>query len=126
MGRDGNIKLGFNQPMKVPSFIDQDGGTSSGRLLSGSDKVQPKNINVNEVVKLQFLLKSEESDIQYSLQLQNWNSGEVSIKINFTDPLLISQGESRDSFFMQIDNPDLFVSQKSGKSFNKKDQEVIK
>ena len=96
MGRDGKISLNFNQPLVVPSFLDQSGDASSSRrLLSGSSsngKISPKNINVNEVVKLDFLLKSQESDIKYSLELQNWGSTEVAIKINFTEPLLISQG----------------------------------
>ena len=52
-----------------------------------------------DIFDLKFLLKSdmEPEDIKYFLLIQDWTPTELKVKVNFTNPLLISNGQFRDS-----------------------------
>ena len=47
---------------------------------------------------VEFFLKSDikVSDIEYWLEIKNWTAEAFDITINFTNPMIISQGEYRD------------------------------
>ena len=69
-----------------------------------------------DVMDVEFFLKSdmETEDIKYFLNIKNWTESSFEISINFTDPMIISQGEFRDECKMVIKNPYLFVSKETG------------
>ena len=76
---------------------------------------------------LRFVLKSNinPADIKYNLIIEKWNDKDFIVKVNFSDPYLISQGEERDAAYVSIKNPELFVS-KTGLPFNKTQQPIVK
>ena len=76
---------------------------------------------------LRFVLKSNinPTDIKYNLIIEEWTEKDFIIKVNFSDPYLISQGEERDAAYVSIKNSELFVS-KTGFPFNKTQQPIVK
>jgi hypothetical protein len=114
MTRDGTMGVGFNQEMEIPSFITKDKATKA-RMLAEEDECykngtyHPKRprrtlvavdeIDINrDVMFVEFFLKSDikVSDIEYWLEIKNWTAEAFDITINFTNPMIISQGEYRD------------------------------
>ena len=59
-------------------------------------------------------------DIKYNIIIEKWTPDEFKLKVNFSDPYQISQGDERDTAFISIRNPDLFVSEDTGKPFDPK------
>ena len=81
----------------------------SNRKLVSLDEIDI----TRDVMDFEFFLKSDmvdSEDIKYFLKMKNWTENSFDISINFTDPMIISQGEFRDEFKMVIKNPYLFVS----------------
>ena len=58
--------------------------------------------------------------------MQEWTQDKVQIKINFTDPLIISLGDERDTVYLNIKNPGLFVSEESHQAYDPNFEPVIK
>jgi hypothetical protein len=59
------------------------------RLLSSLE-----SINVSSFMSIFFVMKSDvdPSDIEYYLILEKWESNDLWVRINFTEPLLVSRG----------------------------------
>ena len=105
--RNGMMSLTFNQKIIVPGFLSNtDSKTTKRNLLA------IESIDVSNILDLKFVLKSKVNpkDIIYSLELKEWTEKTISIFINFTDPLLISMGDKRDTVFCIIENPKMFIS----------------
>ena len=130
--RNGMMSLTFNQDILVPSFIEQaNSSTTKGHSSDSHRHLEHLDINtidVSQIFNLKFVLKSKTNpkDIKYSLELMKWDEKAIQVFINFTNPLLISQGNERDTVFCIIQNPDLFVSKENGEHYNLKFQPVIK
>ena len=75
-----------------------------------------------DLLDIRFVLRSDldPKDLKYSIVVEEWTETKFKLKINFTDPFLISQGEERDVAYISIKNPALFVSKKTGKPFDPK------
>ena len=58
--------------------------------------------------------------------MQEWTPDKVQIKINFTNPLIISLGDERDTVYLNIKNPGLFVSESSKEKYNPGLESIIK
>jgi hypothetical protein len=88
ISRDGLIKIKFNQEILVPSFIMETENVVR-RLLSSLE-----SINVSSFMSIFFVMKSDvdPSDIEYYLILEKWERDELWVRINFTEPLLVSRG----------------------------------
>ena len=69
-------------------------------------------------MNFKLVLKSDidPKDIKYYLEIQDWTESSISILMNFTTPLLVSQGVERDEVYMSIVNPYLFISKETGKT----------
>ena len=67
-------------------------------------------------MNVRFYLKSDikEEDIKYFLTVSNWTETSFSIQVNFTSPMIISQGVMRDEMELTVKNPFLFVSKDTG------------
>jgi hypothetical protein len=90
--------------MIVPPFADEK--QRRGRALSS--QVYLSEIDVTrDIIDLKFLLKSEidKSKIRYTLEVVKWTENVFQIYINFTHPLVISQGQERDEVKLIIRNP---------------------
>jgi len=51
--------------------------------------------------------------IEYSLTISKWDSSGIQFKLNFSEPLLISQGDQPDEVEIVIRDPYMFVGWKS-------------
>jgi hypothetical protein len=62
------------------------------------------------------VLKGDEEaeDLNYELVLQDWTPNKIDIKINFTNPEMISTGHSSDGMSIKVKEPGLFRSTVSG------------
>ena len=95
--RNGMMSLTFNQNILVPSFIKKISHQSAGSDDSHrhlDSHLDIDTIDVSQIIDLKFLLKSDTNpdEIKYSLELMEWNDKVIQVFINFTNPLLISQG----------------------------------
>ena len=66
-------------------------------------------------VKLVIHSDVNPEDIKYYISIKSWDQHHISVDLNFTTPLLISKGLQPDEAYMQIINPYLFISDKTGK-----------
>ena len=75
-------------------------------------------IDVKAIVDVKFVLKSDldPKDIKYYMTIKKWDSKNIQIKMNLTDPSMISQGPERDTIYFKFKNPELFRSKLTGKS----------
>ena len=81
--------------MIVPPFKEFAGK----RALQIGTPLSAKDINVNrDILDLKFTLTSDVSvtDVLYTLEIEDWGTRNVGIKVNFTDPTMVSQGNNRD------------------------------
>ena len=102
--------------MIVPNFNFT--STNNTRILkNSSSSLSMDQIDVSrDLLDIKFLLKSEQDpdSIKYYLKLHSWTPKKLHIKIDFEDPSLISKGQDRDTMYMKIKNPKIFVSQSTG------------
>lgn len=86
--RDGKFRTCFNQPCIPPPFEEFQNTTGRGLLKMSEVDV------TRDIVDLKFSLNSDVnvSDIKYTLDITNWTEDYFEIFINYTNPLLISQG----------------------------------
>ena len=106
MSRDGIIDMKFNQPLRVPRFLDQQ-NDERGRTL-----ISLKDLDVSrDIVQVQFVSRNDEEGVskEFFLELTEWTPNNLAIKVNFTDPLSVSQGDSEDQLICKIKNPQIFV-----------------
>tara|TARA_B110000285_G_C14829357_1_gene470166 strand:+ start:310 stop:588 length:279 start_codon:yes stop_codon:yes gene_type:complete len=77
-------------------------------------------------MNFKLVLKSDVNpeDVKYFLKIEEWNEDSISILMNFTTPLLISQGLERDEVYMDIINPYLFISKETGQAINLDDVKI--
>ena len=119
--------MGFGQKMKVPDFIKADPKT--GRLLT-AEGIPMDQIDVTrDMVDIKFILRNDDikpGDLKYNIYVKEWTPDNFELKVNFTDPFQISQGEERDVAYISIKNPALFISAKTGEPFDPKKQPIIK
>ena len=76
-----------------------------------------------DFIDLRFVLRNDFiniTDIKYNVFIEEWTEDNFKLKVNFSDPYLISQGEERDVAYVSIKNPGLFVSAKTGVPFDPK------
>lgn len=107
----------------VPEFDSSRLLSSSGRKLIGL-----KDIDVaRDIMDIKFKSFGEDSNfILYTLDLIRWDKRGMEILINFTDPLMISNGENRDSVEFVIKNPMQFVSELTGLPLSQEKVQITK
>ena len=78
-------------------------------------------------MSFEFLLKSDQdpSNFKYDLFIKNWTETGMVLHINFTDPLIVSQGKLFDEALIKVKNRNLFVSQETGKKYPQNDGGII-
>ena len=102
--RDGRFQMEFNQDMVVPFDF-------KSRRLQSDLSYDQFDVERN-LIEMDF---GEEQENVENLELTEWNERNIEIKINFKDPLSVTEGEST-SF--NIKNPSLFMSAASGESIS--------
>ena len=118
--------MGFGEKMKVPSFVKSDPKT--GRMLSAGGIPMDQLDVTRDFVDIKFILRNDDikpEDLIYNIYIKEWTADNFELKVNFSDPFQISQGEVRDVAYISIKNPALFVSE-SGEPFDPKSQPIIK
>jgi non-canonical (house-cleaning) NTP pyrophosphatase len=110
MSRDGKLGIGFNQPLVVPPFNSD--SASKGRSLG----ISVEELDVTrDVLNFEYVSGSGDGDIAYDIFISKWDESGISLQLNFSDPLAVSQGRGNDRAVVAIKNPGLFVSKKTGK-----------
>ena len=91
---------------------------SRRRLKAGRKLISLKDIDVaRDIMDVKFKSAGEDSNfVLYTLDLLSWDKNGIEIHINFTNPLAISNGATRDSIEFIIKNPAQFISERTGKS----------
>ena len=71
-----------------------------------------------DILEFKFKLNSEEEtgNINYDVLLLNWTSTEITLMLNFSNPLVVSKGNILDEAYIVVKNKDLFSSSITGKS----------
>ena len=110
VSRDGTIEIGFDQDMWVPEHREKEDETKERRLEPG---LHLSEFDVTrDIVDLDFQLRSDVKvrDIKYTLTIVKWTKRDFHLFINFTDPLQISRGLSRDMVVLRVKDPMWFRS----------------
>jgi hypothetical protein len=90
--------VSFNQELIVPNFED----TSGRRML-----ISLESINVARDIIDFIFVSNEDSDskpIKYYLSIEEWKRDHMTIFMNITDPLRVSQGKISDKLILVIKN----------------------
>ena len=95
------MKLIFNQKIFVPEFK-----TGSERRLVEMTEIDVARDMLD--INFDFLNPNVNSDFKFSVDILSWSSLELDLSFNFSDPLLISQGNQLDKVYVKIKNPDFF------------------
>jgi len=81
--------------LKVPGFI-----TSENKdIVKGRNMVSLSELDVaRDIMDFTFIMRSdlEASDIQFFLEVQEWNTEQLKIYMNFTNPTIVSTGLTND------------------------------
>lgn len=116
--RNGLMFIKFNQELIVPGFVDK---TNSSRNESqesmGRELIKLKDIDVRKEImdlQLEFNNEFDEINMDFNFSIVDWTSDGMQVQVNFSDPLLISQGRVLDKIIVKIMDKDKFRSQKNG------------
>lgn len=113
----GVVNIKFNQEILVPDFskLFDAGLTGEKRHLQESTYLQRFNVD-RDILSIKMICYNpdENAKLEYSLVLQEWTDRELKVKINFTDPGVVSQGFKKDKIMVTIRNKNLFVAKESG------------
>ena len=86
-----------------------------------SGDVNNSQIDLASLISARLIRGSEETsapmeELGFSLSMTKFSSTVVQFKIDFENPLSISIGEKSDILVLKMEQPELFVSQETGKS----------
>ena len=138
ISREGDVKIGFNQPMQVPGIIKQDKDKDGRRrLFVQSFDTCPvthrrKLVGLSEldvsrdILDVTFVTVSDQESkpIGYYLEMTDWDPKKLGMKINFDDPLMVGKGN--DQVMTALKDPSLFVSKASGTAISKEKATSVK
>ena len=101
---NGTVFLRFNQEIMKPQL-------GSGRLLDEIDEF------VAAVFEFEMEVNNDDvkEELEYQPLFRDWGSWEIEFFVNFSDPLLVSQGRVRDKFRVQVLRPDFIISKSTNK-----------
>lgn len=114
ISRDGKITIEFNQRLVVPDFEEL---KTSGRSMLSMSQVDV----TSSILTFEYWQRSNAnlSSFSYSLELTDWQPTWLEVRVKFTDPLTVSQDKLWDLAVINIINPYLFVSEKTGRTLVK-------
>jgi len=104
--------MAFNQEMALPSFLkDEINEQKRGRSMIALSELDV----TRDIMDFQFVRNSKAEDpIEFFISLTNWTEHKLEVLVNFTKPILISNGAQLDQVLIKIKNRDYFIS-KGGK-----------
>ena len=100
--------MAFNQALNVPEFTDN----KSKRRLVSMD-----SLNVARDIIDFIFVSNEESDkspVKYYLSIEEWTRDHMTVFMNITDPLRVSQGKVSDKLLLIVKNKYYFTSEVTG------------
>ena len=125
MSRDGKMKFEFDHVMKVPDFLikKRELGDNRRHLIALNELEVTRDL-----LELTFIMKSDvdPKEIGYNIILNEWTASHIDIKLNFTNPELLSIGAESDTVFVKIKDPSLFVSAETGKVLDLAGKTILK
>ena len=80
-----------------------------------------KDLKVNrDLFNVNLVMKSDVdiTNLTYYLKVDSWTPSKLEVSVNFSDPMLISQGAMRDSMYLTVKKPEFFISGLSYKQFD--------
>jgi hypothetical protein len=78
-------------------------------------------IDVARDIMSVYMISYDDSDVKpsnYYLSMKDFNSKEMVINVNFTNPEMVSSSKTKDKFKFVLKNPEMFISQRTGKTLN--------
>ena len=113
MDAAGIIKMNFEPPIvRVPSNWKEWFDGSQGLVTKTEKTENSAQVFIDEIISVLFVKNSEEiSQEKFSIEIEDFSPEGINIALNFSDPLLVSQGQEADmvkvmllkSFFLQAD-----------------------
>ena len=91
ISRDGVLTIKFNQPLIVPEFLSraQEKTSKDLRKLFELSELEPSPDILNFTIVQSA--NTDPTSLEYSLELLTWTETEITLFVNFTDPLVVSQ-----------------------------------
>lgn len=121
--RKGGMIFKFTEKMLVPF----DFGDLSRRLDETEEeasqrralqiKMRYDQIDVaRDILDFTFVMKSDVDPraLKFYVSLEEWTEDKFNVSLKFEDPMLISQGQERDTVFIKVKNKNYFISQETG------------
>jgi len=101
LSRDGYLTVLFNQDITLPEL---ESGPVRGRELT-----ELKNLDVmRDVLDVTYVVNGESEPEERSelyLTVENWTANNLTIFVNFTNPILVSRGRMKDRLICRFKNP---------------------
>jgi hypothetical protein len=95
--------------------------------LLAANKIALSEIDVTrDVMDFTFVLRSDidTSNFTYTIDIEDWTMDGMQVKVNFSDPLMISRGKESDILQIHIINRHLFKSNITGDSIDESNTKV--
>jgi len=123
MTRDGIVSIKFNKEMIVPDFA-KNLNKKNGRNL----EITMDQLDVSrDLVDIKFISKTDAEEVnkEYFLSVHDWSPSNFDVFINFTDPMMVSQGDQDDQVVVSFKNVFLFQPSDGGATLKPEDATVV-
>lgn len=126
---DGVIKFEFSKKAHIPGIIKQESDSESRRMLGEPEKVTLSEIDVSRDIMDFTFISQEEVDyskLVYYLEIVSWTEDNFELRINFTNPLIVSNGITEDLVVCRLKNRKLFVAKDTNQMIEKSSLVIVK
>jgi hypothetical protein len=111
--RNGDVVIYFNQKLLVPPYIDRKSTENQGDPVTDKKRelIPLSALNVErDILEFFFILNSDEEQIEFFIEMKEWTETQMTLNLNFTNPMQISRSNIPDVAVVKIKNKQLFKS----------------
>ena len=111
ISKDADYKLVFDKKMIIPDNMEQ--LKKNVTSLMGLNK-----IDSDDLFDIRFVKKSsaEYGNFSFTSTIVVWTEREIALKINFSDPSVVSIGATKDELLFTFRRPEMFRAKDNGQS----------
>ena len=117
MSKDGHIVVHFAEPIQVPFFFqNQKSENKTSRLLEEINDNYESFDFTSKIFESKIVLNSDVSIdlIDYQLEIAEWKTNSIKLRVKFENPTLMSRGKVNDKFMVKVRQHEFIVDSKTG------------
>ena len=113
--RNGNLTILFSHSIRVPNFKPKDDLETRRSLLDMSELDICRDLLD---IQFDFFNKITPNNFTYSVDLVEWSPRQIVFTFNFSDPMIISQGDVLDKTYVRFKDTSIIQPAENGVRFN--------